>query len=121
MKQIQKTLKTEKKKPYYTYIIKCKNNSLYTGITTDIDRRFSEHKGKKLGAKYTRAFGVKKVMALWKTKNTENAKSKSMKLESRIKKLSRAKKLVLISDKKQFKNIFSDFIEKNEFARVEVF
>ena len=104
-------------KPYYVYIIECANGSLYTGITTDIDRRLIEHKSKKVGAKYTRAFGAKKVMALWATKNCENAKSNAMKLESRIKKLTRAKKIELIKDRKQFDNIFIDFAEKDEFIR----
>ena len=39
--------------PWFVYIILCDNNSLYTGITKDIERRFKAHtKGK--GAKYTR-------------------------------------------------------------------
>ncbi|MBQ3573901.1 MAG: GIY-YIG nuclease family protein, partial [Clostridia bacterium] len=37
---------------YYVYMMRCSDNSLYTGITTDLERRFEEHKSKK-GAKYT--------------------------------------------------------------------
>jgi putative endonuclease len=36
-------------------MIRCSDGSLYSGVTTDIDRRFKEHKEGKVGAKYTRA------------------------------------------------------------------
>ena len=37
------------------YFLRCNDNSLYTGITTDITRRLYQHNNTKLGAKYTRA------------------------------------------------------------------
>lgn len=37
------------------YFLRCNDNSLYTGITTDINRRLYQHNNTKLGAKYTRA------------------------------------------------------------------
>lgn len=37
------------------YFLRCNDNSLYTGITTDINRRLHQHNNTKLGAKYTRA------------------------------------------------------------------
>ena len=37
------------------YFLRCNDNSLYTGITTDIKRRLHQHNNTKLGAKYTRA------------------------------------------------------------------
>ncbi|MDL0267612.1 GIY-YIG nuclease family protein, partial [Clostridioides difficile] len=45
---------------YFTYIIRCKDDSLYTGYTSNIVRRMNEHK---LGvnSKYTRAKGFKKL------------------------------------------------------------
>lgn len=40
---------------FYFYIVRCKDNSLYCGFTTDLDRRLAEHNGTKpRGAKYTR-------------------------------------------------------------------
>ncbi len=45
---------------YYVYIIRCQDNSLYTGITTDVERRYEEHK-KGIGAKYTK---IKKILKL---------------------------------------------------------
>ena len=50
----------ENKKYYYIYILRCNDESLYTGITTDIVRRYEEHE-KGRGAKYTRAKGVKRI------------------------------------------------------------
>lgn len=40
---------------WYVYYLRCNDNSLYTGITTDIQRRLYQHNNTKLGAKYTRA------------------------------------------------------------------
>ncbi len=40
---------------WFVYILRCSDGSLYTGATTDIDRRFQEHKDGKTGAKYTRS------------------------------------------------------------------
>ena len=42
--------------PYYLYILRCGDNSLYTGITTDVARRLAAHQSGK-GAKYTRGRG----------------------------------------------------------------
>ena len=46
---------------YFVYILECEDRTLYTGITTDISRRFQEHKNGK-GARYTRAHGAKKIL-----------------------------------------------------------
>ncbi len=77
---------------YYVYIIKCKDNSLYTGITTDLKRRFAEHKAGK-GASYTRSRGVLKVVYSEKQKNRSLASIR----EAEIKKMNRKNKIKLIS------------------------
>ncbi len=41
-------------KKWYVYILKCADDTLYTGITTDTERRVKEHNDGKVGAKYTR-------------------------------------------------------------------
>lgn len=76
---------------YYVYIIECVDGSLYTGITTDVTRRFSEHKNK-LGGHYTASHPVKKVI------HTEKARtrSKALKREAQIKRLRKAEKLALV-------------------------
>ena len=44
---------------YYVYLIQCEDGSIYTGITTDLERRFKEHSDK-TGGHYTRAHKVEK-------------------------------------------------------------
>ena len=46
---------------YFVYILECEDNTLYTGITTDVERRFKEHSEGK-GGTYTRAKKVKKIL-----------------------------------------------------------
>jgi len=76
---------------YYVYIIECKDGSLYTGITTDVQRRFKEHRLGKGGA-YTRSKKVKKILYIEELKT----RSKALKREFEIKNLHRDKKLALI-------------------------
>lgn len=76
---------------YYVYILLCKDKSLYTGITTDVNRRFLEHK-KGLGGHYTRSHGALKILYEERKKN----RSTASKREVEIKKLTRGQKLNLI-------------------------
>jgi len=76
---------------YHVYIIECNDGSLYTGITTDVSRRFQEHSLGKGGA-YTR---TKKAKKLLYTEKCEN-RSSALKREAAIKRLPRNKKLRLI-------------------------
>ena len=81
---------------YFVYIIQCSDNTLYTGITTDLDRRVKEHNGSKLGAKYTK---IRRPVKLVYSKKFEN-RSEASKEESRIKKLSRSEKMTLLNYEK---------------------
>ena len=82
---------------YYTYILRCDDNSLYTGITTDLDRRMSEHFNQtEKCAKYTMSHKAKKIEIAWTSEN----KVLASKLEYHIKKLSRQDKEKLIENKK---------------------
>ena len=76
---------------YYVYILQCPDKTLYTGITTDVARRFKEHQ-LGVGAQYTRAHGAKKMIY------SEGVKTRSaaLKREAAIKKMSRAEKLALV-------------------------
>lgn len=78
---------------YFVYIIKCKDGTMYTGITTDVKRRFLEHKNGK-GGNYTRSRGVVKLLHTEKAKN----RSTASKREAQIKHLSRKEKLSLIKN-----------------------
>ena len=78
---------------YYTYMIRCKDNSIYTGITTDIKRRWEEHCSKEEKcAKYTKTHSVSKIEAVWETETRVLAS----KLEFRIKSLTKKQKEELI-------------------------
>ena len=80
---------------YYTYIIQCKDSSFYTGITTNNDRRITEHKNKtKRCAKYTYTHDIDKLVALWQSEN----RSTASKLEYQIKKLNKKDKIKLIKE-----------------------
>jgi putative endonuclease len=78
---------------YYLYILECSDNSLYTGITTDLHRRLEEHNSSKLGAKYTR---LRRPVQLVYQVEFEN-RSLASKEEYRIKNLKREDKLKLIN------------------------
>ena len=82
-------------KMYYLYILKCADNTLYTGITTDLKRRVGEHNGGKLGAKYTSARRPVEVVYSKKFKN----RALASRAEAKIKKITRAEKLALIKNK----------------------
>lgn len=77
---------------YFIYILECNDKSLYTGITTDIQKRLDEHNISDKGAKYTKA---RRPVKLLYSENSEN-RSTASKREYEIKKLSRQKKLELI-------------------------
>lgn len=81
---------------YYLYILKCKDKTLYTGITTQLVRRIKEHNSSALGAKYTQ--GRRPVKLAYSKKF--RTRSTASKAEARIKSLSRSEKLKLIKNKK---------------------
>jgi len=79
---------------YYIYILRCEDNSLYTGITTDLARRLAEHmQGGKKGAKYTRAKKVLRMEAAWEAPD----RAQASKLERRIKAMTKSQKEALIA------------------------
>ncbi len=78
---------------YYLYILSCHDKTLYTGITTDINRRIEEHNSYTRGAKYTRS---RRPVKLIYTKQFDS-RSLASKEEYRIKKLPLSKKEELIA------------------------
>ena len=79
---------------WFVYILECADGTLYTGITTDLERRVSEHNDGKLGARYTRA---RRPVQLVYTGSFSNRSEASV-AEAQIKKLSRRKKHALIAE-----------------------
>ena len=94
-------------------MLRCEDDSLYTGITTDINRRLEEHKSQsEKCAKYTRTHKVTKVEIVWVSENRVLAS----KLEYHIKKLPKKKKeqLIITND---LENILGNKIEANKYSK----
>ena len=89
------SIKTDAKKtkpaPYFLYILACADGSLYTGVTTDVKRRFAEHK-KGAGGRFTRTRKVKRVVYTERHPD----RSSAQKREAQIKSWPRKKKLALV-------------------------
>ncbi len=79
---------------YYTYILRCEDDSVYTGITNDIQRRFRQHCSGK-GAKYTRSRKPVKILAVF----VSDDRSEASRLEYRIKQLSKKQKEYICENK----------------------
>ena len=76
---------------WYLYIIRCAENSLYTGITKDVSKRIAEH-NRKTGCNYTRARRPVELVY----QESHPTRSSALKREIRIKQWPRPKKLDLI-------------------------
>lgn len=79
---------------WFVYILRCADKTLYTGITTDIERRLKEHNAEKSDTRYTRA---RQPVALAYQESVES-RSIALKREAQIKKLKRADKEQLINN-----------------------
>ncbi len=82
---------------YYTYMLRCEDNSIYTGMTNNLEKRIEEHITKnKNGAKYTKSHNAIKLETAWRSKD----KSLACKLEYYIKTLNKQQKESLIKGQK---------------------
>ena len=77
------------------YILRCGDDTLYTGITVDVEHRFAMHKAGK-GAKYTRGRGPLKLVYI----EDCGSHSDALQREIAVKRLSRAEKIKLIENNK---------------------
>ena len=75
------------------YVIKCRDGSLYTGIAVDVARRFADHQQNR-GAKYLRGRGPLQLVF----QKRVGARSLALRIEQRVKKLPRRKKIRLIEN-----------------------
>lgn len=82
---------------WVVYILQCIDETLYTGITNNLEKRIKQHNSNK-GAKYTRGRGPVKLVFF----TSVDDKSQAAKEEYRIKKLSKEKKLEMIKNKNLF-------------------
>ena len=89
---------------WHLYLVRCHDGSLYTGITTDVARRFAEHQDNNGGgAKYLRGRGPLKLVFQKKV----GSRSLALSAESKVKKLSKARKEELVKTGKHFEKIIN--------------
>ena len=81
-----------KSKTWFVYILRCADKTLYTGITTDLERRLIEHNAKKSITKYTR---VRQPVEIVYSESLDS-RSSAGKREVFIKSLTRIQKIALI-------------------------
>ena len=102
---------------YYTYMIRCKDNSIYTGMTNDLERRLEEHiKKDKKCAKYTATHTAVKLERAWISEDRIHAS----KLEYWIKKLDKNDKEELIKNPRKFRSLFKEKIEINKYKLIKI-
>jgi putative endonuclease len=77
---------------YYIYILYCADKTLYTGITTNLERRLKEHNNSSKGAKYTRS--RRPVEIIFSREHPD--RSSASKHEYKIKKMTKSEKLKLV-------------------------
>ncbi len=81
------------KTPYFVYMVRCSDDTLYTGIATDLKRRVEEHNFSDKGAKYTKA--RRPVILVYSEKHSD--RSSASKREYKIKKMRRKEKKLLLN------------------------
>lgn len=81
---------------FYTYILSCSDNTLYTGSTNNLEKRIHEHNHAKNGAHYTKI--RRPVHLIYSEEFTTLSKARSR--EAAIKRMSKSEKLTLITNKK---------------------
>ena len=102
---------------YYTYMLRCEDNSIYTGITTDLKRRMDEHFTQVNNcAKYTSTHKAKKLEAAWQSENRVLAS----KLEFNIKRLKKQEKETIIKNNYKMQELLEDKIDGKEYKSVNL-
>ncbi len=86
------------------YILRCSDDSLYTGISTDVGDRIAAHEGGVRGAKYLRGRGPLKLEFAEQVGN----RARAQRLEYRVKRLSRADKEALIRGDCSLRELIQD-------------
>ena len=97
----------------YIYILRCQDNTLYTGVTKDLHHRMDAHYyGKKEGAKYTKSHKPKEILMVWTTEDWSDA----CRLEYFIKSLPRKQKEEIVSNPEQLQTLFRTKKKEEQFC-----
>ncbi|MBT8081553.1 MAG: GIY-YIG nuclease family protein [Gammaproteobacteria bacterium] len=89
---------------YSLYIVRCADGSLYTGIATDVDRRFDEHVSGVRGARFLRGKGPLEIVFCARAGD----RAAASRLEYRVKRLNRAQKLALVAGRFRLTDLVDD-------------
>lgn len=93
---------------YYTYMLRCKDNSIYTGMTSDLERRFKEHISKEEKcAKYTLNHTAVNIEMAWESET----RSQASKLEYYIKTLTKVQKEKIIKNPAELNTLLFNKID----------
>lgn len=99
---------------YYTYMLRCEDDTIYSGIAANLENRMKVHfNGGPGGAKYVMSRGARRLECFWVSPD----KGAASKLEYRLKQLSRAQKEALISGRLELENVFSEKLECELYTR----
>jgi putative endonuclease len=96
-------------------MVRCRDGSLYTGIATDVSRRIAEHRGGRTGARYLRGRGPLELAAQWPIGD----RGLALRLEHRIKRMSRAEKQSLVAAPAGIATILSRLERNAECSRAQ--
>ncbi len=92
-------------KPWFVYLVRCRNGTLYTGISTDVQRRFEEHQqGAPKGARYLRGKGPLALVFQEQVRD----RSQASRIELWLKKQPRKAKEALVMNQTTLLNVFMD-------------
>ncbi|MCB1845418.1 MAG: GIY-YIG nuclease family protein [Halioglobus sp.] len=97
---------TKKAAPCWNvYVLRCADDSLYTGIATDVNRRLDEHRHSDRGAKYLRGRGPLALVFC----SAADDRSHASRLEKKIKQLPKLKKEALLRTPARFRRLLADW------------
>ncbi len=94
------------------YMVRCADGTLYTGIATDVERRLTEHESGLRGAKYLRGKGPLQIVF----SEVVGSRAVASRLEYRVKKLNRLKKLDLIDGRSRLDDLRSSQVLEEDCA-----
>ena len=102
---------------FFVYVLRCEDGSLYTGMTSDYQRRFLEHYNKtEKCARYTRTHQVKEMAGLWECKD----KSCAAKLEYHFKHLKKCEKEAMLNDNSLFEALLCQKLDICNYKRISL-
>ena len=94
---------------WHLYLVRCADGSLYTGITTDVERRFDQHELGQ-GAKFLRGRGPLELMF----RAPVGGRGEALRAELRVKALSKRAKLALIAGSLAFGDLLEPVLDGSE-------